>query len=283
MDVLRYTAFSSDPAGGNPAGVVLDATGVDAATMQRVAAEVGYSETAFLVPAAPGVLDVRYFSPLVEVPFCGHATIASAVALAERDGPGALTFRTPAGRIAVTSERDPDGALVASLVSVVPRVEELPGSALDALLDALGWDAADLDPALPPRVGDAGARHPVLAVTTRARLADLDYDDDALAALSAEHDWATVDLLWREDAATFHSRNPFPTGGVVEDPATGAAAAALGGYLRALGLVDLPASLTVHQGHDLGRPSLLRVEVPVDPSTGVTVTGTAVPIGPGAG
>jgi len=77
--VLRYAAFTSDPAGGNPAGVVLDARGLDDQAMQAIAAEVGYSETAFVVDGS-----VRYFSPKAEVPFCGHATIASAVARADR-------------------------------------------------------------------------------------------------------------------------------------------------------------------------------------------------------
>ena len=103
-EVLRYTAFSSDPMGGNPAGIVLDAAGLSEAEMLSIAAEVGYSETAFLTPppadlGAPSGrgYTVRYFSPLAEVAFCGHATVATAVALAERIGPGELAFSTPAG------------------------------------------------------------------------------------------------------------------------------------------------------------------------------------------
>src|SRR5579875_182893 len=101
-EVLRYAAFSTDPRGGNPAGVVLDAADLDEPTMQRIATEVGYSETAFLRPGdLPGTYDVRYFAPAGEVPFCGHATIASAVALAERGDDGPLTFRTASGDVAV--------------------------------------------------------------------------------------------------------------------------------------------------------------------------------------
>jgi len=117
----------------------------------------------------------------------------------------------------------------------------------------------------------------MLAVATRARLADLDYDFAALAELMAAQDWTTVHLFWAEDAVRFHARNPFPPGGVVEDPATGAAAAAFGGYLRALGRITVPTRLTVRQGEDLGRPSELVVDV--DPaSERVKVTGQAVPI-----
>jgi PhzF family phenazine biosynthesis protein len=275
-EILRYAAFSRDPTAGNPAGVVPDASGLDAAQMQRIAAEVGFSETAFLVPDAadPQHLKVRYFSALAEVPFCGHATIASAVALAERNGPGRLTLHTMAGEVVVSSRYDEDGALVAALTSVAPRVEPLPAADLDEILAALRWDAGDLDPALPARLAFAGAWHPVIAAASRARLAALDYDFDRLGRLMGDRDWITVQLVWRESAEVFHARNPFPPGGVVEDPATGAAAAALGAYLRELGLVGVPATVTVHQGEDLGRPSRLTVDIPAEGP--ITVSGHAV-------
>ncbi|MFF8381862.1 PhzF family phenazine biosynthesis protein [Streptomyces sp. NPDC015661] len=279
MDILRYVAFSTDPLGGNPAGVVLDAAGIDEATMAATAAEVGYSETAFAVPRADGALDIRYFSPQTEVPFCGHATIATAVAHAHRHGVGELLLHTKAGPVPVTTSTRPDGSVAATLVSVAPRNEEIDDADMAELLAALGWSASDLDPALPPRAAYAGAWHPVIAAASRDRLGDLDYDMAALGALMARRDWVTIALVHRESDTVFHARNPFPPGGVVEDPATGAAAAALGGYLRALGLVDPPAVLTVHQGVDMGRPSHLTVGVPADPSSGIEVTGAAVPIG----
>src|SRR4051795_4321504 len=111
---LRYAAFTDTPEGGNPAGVVLDATGMADDEMLAIAAEVGYSETAFLTPRADGEYDVRYFSPEAEVPFCGHATIATAVALAERDGTGDLVFHIGAGPVAIHTGRDGSGAVVAS-------------------------------------------------------------------------------------------------------------------------------------------------------------------------
>ncbi|MFJ8592460.1 PhzF family phenazine biosynthesis protein [Streptomyces sp. NPDC093598] len=275
MEILRYVAFSTDPEGGNPAGVVLDASGADDAVMLATAAELGYSETAFAVESGDGSLDVRYFSPLAEVPFCGHATIATAVAHAERHGTGRLLLRTAAGPVTVTTDRTADGTLVATLVSVAPRTAPLEEADLAELLAILGWSAGDLDPALPPRVAFAGAWHPVVAAATRDRLTDLDYDMAALTALMARRDWTTIDLVQRESPTVFHARNPFPPGGVVEDPATGAAAAAFGGYLRELGLVTTPAELTIHQGVDMGRPSTIIVTVPAG-DTGIGVTGTAV-------
>ena len=115
-----------------------------------------------------------------------------------------------------------------------------------------------------------------MAAATRQRLADLGYEVDALGTLMGQRDWTTVDLVWRESTHVFHARNPFPPGGVIEDPATGAAAAALGGYLREHGLVTPPATVTVHQGEDMGRPSLLTVGIRPGQRTGIEVTGAAV-------
>lgn len=273
--ILRYSAFTTDPAGGNPAGVVLDARGLDAAAMQRIAAELGYSETAFLSPREDDELDVRYFSPLAEVSFCGHATIAAMVAYARKHGPGDTVLHTQAGRVGVTVDAD----YAATLTSVAPRVDALSSTDLDALLAALDWHHDELDPTLPAGLAYAGAWHPVIAASSRARLADLHYDFDALAALMQARNWTTINLVWREDAHTLHARNPFPPGGVVEDPATGAAAAALGAYLAARDQLPASRAFVIHQGHDLGRPSLLRVHVPSNVSDGVRVSGTAVEIG----
>lgn len=285
-DLLRYAAFTGDPAGGNPAGIVLDATGLDDAAMLAVAAGVGYSETAFVTEAAADPAErrfrLRYFSPLAEVDFCGHATVATSVALAERLGAGPLVFDTAAGEIAVdtalaTAE---DGAgPVATLTSVPTRSRPAEPTEVGAALAALRWEAADLDPALPPHVAFGGNDHLVLAAGTRARLAALDYDFDALGDLMRRRGWTTVHLVWREpgDGRVFHARDPFPVGGVVEDPATGAATAAFGGYLRELGLVREPTRFRLRQGEDMGRPSDLRLDVSPD-SPRVRVTGHAVPI-----
>jgi PhzF family phenazine biosynthesis protein len=277
-EILRYTAFSADPAGGNPAGVVLDAAGLGEQQMLAIAAELGYSETAFLTERhGSGAYTIRYFSPKAEVSFCGHATVATAVALAERDGPGELEFATAAGAVPV-GVVEQDGELRATLTSVVPRVADAEAADVAEALAALRWEAAELDPALPPRIAYAGARHLVLAAATRARLADLDYDFARLESLMHRLDLTTVQLVWRESERTFHVRDPFPVGGVVEDPATGAAAAAFGAYARELSLVPAEAVLTLHQGADMGRPGTLRVELR-DGDPRVRVTGTGARIG----
>ena len=275
VELLEYAAFTADPAGGNPAGVVLSAEALSDAEMLAIAADVGYSETAFFSRRGQREFDVRYFSPLIEVPFCGHATIAAAIAFAERHGTGALVLHTRAGTVEVlTTERDT--TLEATLTTVEPQTVALSDPDLDLLLQTLGWARDGLDVDLPVRVAYAGAWHPIIAVRSRAQLVSLSYDFDALGALMADRGWMTIDLVWRESTTVFHARNPFPPGGVVEDPATGAAAGAFGGYLRELKLVSTPSTITIHQGDDLGRPSVLTVHIPT--SGGIRVAGTAVRI-----
>ena len=275
--VYRLTAFSIDPAGGNPAGVWLGGSLPPPAEMLAIAREVGYSETAFIAGPPGPDREVRYYSPEAEVSFCGHATIASGVLLGRVEGEGTYRFHTTVGEVPVAVSRD-DGAWRAALTSVDTR-HHAPGSELlDGALHALGWSRDDLDPALPPAVAWAGAWHLVLA-TGAQRLARLDYDFDRLKALMLEHELTTLQLVHREAERVFNARDPFPVGGVVEDPATGAAAAALGGYLRDAGLVQAPFDFVIHQGVAMGRPSRLDVHVPA--SGGITVSGTAVDLPPG--
>lgn len=280
--VQRYAAFTSDPAGGNPAGVVLEADGLDEARMQQIAAGVGYSETAFVLRAgrqAPAY-GLRFFSPLAEVAFCGHATIATSVALAESGAYGPFRFETKAGEIEVSTGEEA-GVIQASLHSVPAHSRPASPDVLTEALQALRWSTDDLDPDYPPHVAYAGNDHLVLAARTRQRLADLHYDFAALKQVSEREGWTTCQLFWPTGESVFHSRNPFPAGGVVEDPATGAAAAALGAYLRQIERLPATSSFTVIQGEDMGRPSELGVAVDAT-NPGVTVFGTAVPIPPDA-
>lgn len=271
----RYAAFTIDPRGGNPAGVWIGAQLPDAAAMQRIAAEVGFSETAFVAPAHGTGRTVRYYSPEAEVSFCGHATIAAGVILGAHDGAATYRLATAVGPVEVVARRR-DGRWEAQLTSVPPRHETAPAALVGETLRALRWRREELDAALPPVRAYAGAWHLVLAAASAARLADLDYDYARLKSLMLADGLTTVQLVWRESGRVFHSRNPFPVGGVVEDPATGAAAAALGGYLRDAALVAAPASLVILQGEAMGRPSRLTVDIPA--AGGIQVSGNAVPM-----
>ena len=274
--LLRLAAFTTDPAGGNPAGGWIGDQLPTPETMQRVAAEVGYSETAFVAPARGAERTIRYFSPATEVPFCGHATIATGVALGEREGDGVYHLATSVGVVSVvTTTRE--GRRWASLTSVAPRQEPVDEKLVDSVRSLLGWAADALDPSIPPVRAYAGAWHLVLATTSPAVLnAPLGYDFDRLRAVMLEAGLVTLQLIFRDTPTSFQARNPFPVGGVVEDPATGAAAAALAGYLRDAGLIPVPARVTIRQGEAMGRPSRLEVEIPE--RGGIIVSGTAVPL-----
>lgn len=287
--LLRLAAFTTDPNGGNPAGVWIGAVLPPDAEMQRIATVVGYSETSFLAPDgsdAAGRFRVRYFSPLAEVPFCGHATIASGVALAERGlaapptrpgGPGEIVLTTNGGPVRVDVEDGEDGRIRATLTSIATWVREPDPWLLDGALELLGWLPHDVDPDLPPAVGFAGAKHLILAARHAERLATLDYPLEALKALMLEADLTTIQLVWREAPDRFRARDPFPVGGVVEDPATGAAAAALGAYLRKRGEIVAPATFEIAQGVEMGRPSRITVSI-MPGEDGVRVSGYAVAI-----
>ncbi len=273
--VLRLAAFDLAGTGGNPAGVVLDARGLDEPAMLRVAAGVGYSETAFLTPTGdPRRFSVRYFSPYAEVPFCGHATVAAAGELAGRLGPGGFGFATPVGEVEIETA-GAGGDVVVTFTSVPPDVR-VPEPAVRAeLLSLLGLSEADLDPALPLREAFAGNWHPIVAVADRARFDGFGFDPAAARALMDRRGWTgTITVVHRVAPDAFEARNLFPVGRITEDPATGSAAAALGGYLRALG--DPATRFEIHQGHHVGRPSRLLVEVPR--AGGIRVSGTVARI-----
>jgi PhzF family phenazine biosynthesis protein len=260
MNILRYRAFTTDlpdATSGNPAGVVIDAEELTEQQMLGIAADLGFSETAFLTSITATTARLRYFTPRAEIAFCGHATIASGVALARRGAGPVVHLATNAGEVPV--EVTPEHA---TLIAVDTTVEPLDEGLLDDLLDALRLARADLDPALPPAMIRGGNPHPLIAVK-QGVLEQLDHDADAVLALQDRQRWdGTVPVVHRVSETRFASRNPFPRGGIREDPATGSAAAGLGYYLREGRHIPLPALFTVEQGAEVGRPSKIVVEVP---------------------
>lgn len=282
-EVLRYAAFVdverqvAGRAGGNPAGIVLEAAGMTDAHMQRIATDVGYAETAFVTGrTADGAYAIRYFSPLAEVPFCGHATVATAVALAERGAAGLVVFDTPVGAVEIETSRGADGVLRSTFTSVEPRLEPLDTAVRDRLLDLLGVAEDDLDPVFPPAVSYAGNRHPVLVLRDAGVFDAFRFDAATVRELMDAEGWpGTIIVMLRTADAEWEARNLFPVGEITEDPATGSAAASFGGYLRAHG-VEVPARIAIRQGRHVGRPSLLIVDIPA--TGGIRVTGGAAPI-----
>ncbi|TCL86355.1 PhzF family phenazine biosynthesis protein [Curtobacterium sp. PhB142] len=277
IDVLRYTAFAAEPGGGNPAGLVLDAAALTDDEMLAVALEVGYPETAFVVGATATGPHVRYFSPAAEVPFCGHATVALAVALAERQGLGRRVFTTAAGEVALDATTGPDGVVLVAMTSVEPATRDIDPALLGRLFDLLGLTADDIAPDFPVLESFAGNWHPVLVLHDRELFHQFRFAPGPLADLKREAGWqGTVTVLLRTGDREYEARNLFPAGRITEDPATGSAAASTGAYLRETGAVEPGDRVVIRQGRHVGRPSLLLVDVPE--SGGITVTGSATPI-----
>ncbi len=271
-DVLHLAAFPYEGAGGNPAGVVLDAKGLGDAEMQAIALQVGYSETVFLTNQNETNSRVRYFSPEMEVDFCGHATIAAGVALGEVRGPGEYVFETNTGEVTVRVAETPTG-FTAELTSKTGRVSELGTENLARLLEVFGWQESVLAKGFVPLIANAGNSHPILVLDSIEVLENLDYDFEALKLICRENKWPTVQLVVEESAGVWRSRNPFAFGGVYEDPATGSAALAFGVYLRELGKVQPGDRFAIKQGFEMGQPCLLNVIVRAD---SCSVSGSAM-------
>jgi PhzF family phenazine biosynthesis protein len=271
-EVLRIAAFSDGGAGGNPAGVVIGDAQPSEMEMRRIAAEVGFSETAFAMPQG-AAWRVRYFSPASEVPFCGHATIALGAALAAREGDG--VFALQLNDAAITVEGRKQGELYAAALQSPPtRSRAVDRALLDEALSLFHIKASELDPRIAPSHAHGGADHLVLMLKDRARLAAMDYDLARGKALMDKAGWVTILLGWIESNSRFHTRNAFASGGVFEDPATGAATAAFAGYLRDIGWPH-GGAIDIVQGEDMGSRSLLHADIPVEPGSSIRVSGTA--------
>jgi PhzF family phenazine biosynthesis protein len=272
MTVFRIAAFSDGNKGGNPAGIWIADDLPPASKMQAIAADVGFSETAFAAPEGEA-WRVRYFSPLCEVPFCGHATIALGAALALEHGDRTFQLKLNRADISVAGRRDGQ-TIAAALQSPPTRSAPLDPSLQADLLDLFGYATGDLDLRIPPAMIHAGADHALLALKDRDALARMRYDLEPGRELMEKAGIVTVALVTAENPQLFHVRNAFAAGGVLEDPATGAAAAAFAGYLRDIGWPHRGV-INIVQGEDMAMRSLIRAEISEIAGSSIRVSGTA--------
>ena len=272
MNVQKIAAFSDGNTGGNPAGVVISEHHPSDEEMKRIAAEVGFSETAFAAPIKDA-FRVRYFSPESEVPFCGHATIALGAALALKQGDGIFNLVLNEAEITVEGHQH-NGVISAALQSPPTHSAKVSPPLVSDTLALFGYTHDDLDLKIPPARMNGGADHLVLALKTREALSAMKYDLAAGRELMNREELVTITLVYAETPQRFHTRNPFASGGVYEDPATGAATAAFAGYLRDIewphnGVIDIV------QGEDMGMRSLLKAEIPPERGSSIRISGTA--------
>jgi PhzF family phenazine biosynthesis protein len=288
-ELYLVDAFTRNPFTGNPAGVVPDAEGLTPSEMQAIAREVGASETAFVFPAdgTDHHLRVRFFTPKLEVPICGHATIATHHVFAEtRRKPTArkpvrLLQKTQSGIHAVEVTLF-NGAPRVLMTQSVPEFSSLPAKIpCDTMLEALGIGSGDLDERYPIATAFSGEYTIFVPLKSRAALDSLKPDMTQLSQAFASYLLFTLDT---GDATVLtHCRMFAPAYGVNEDPVTGMANGPLGAYLALHGAApsgERSFRFLSRQGVALGRPGT--VEVLIDHEGGkilsVQIGGQAVTI-----
>ncbi len=275
--------FTDRPFGGNPLAVFPDARGLSAAQMQTVARELNLSETVFVLPAeAGGTRRVRIFTPGAELPFAGHPTVGTAillVALGEvpaEDGEVEVVLEEGVGPVPVTV-RVRGGRPEFARFTAARAPELLPAPA--ELASVIGLDAADLaDAPWEPAVASCGVPFTVIPLRDLDALARARLDPAAWERVLAGSGAPSVyPVVPAAPGGTVRVRMFAPNMGIAEDPATGAAAAALGGYL-ARGAGSGTLCWTVEQGVEMGRPSRIQLEADVagGRATAVRVGGSAV-------
>lgn len=250
MPAYRYAVvdvFTDRPLQGNQLAVFTDARGLDERTMQALALEVGFSETAFVLPPEQGgTVRVRIFTPRTELPFAGHPILGTAWVLAAPLQRGTVELETGRGTVPVELDRDDTGGITfGRMEQPVPEIDAYPEPG--ALLEALGVRGSRL----PVERYDNGPRHVFVCLETAEDVAGLRPDFAALSELGAEVSCCAG------SGSTWKARMFAPALGVAEDPATGSAAGPLALHLCRHGLVEWGAWIEISQGDEIGRPSTL--------------------------
>jgi trans-2,3-dihydro-3-hydroxyanthranilate isomerase len=291
-DFVRVNVFTDERFGGNPLAVLPDASGLTDAQMQAIAAEFNLSETTFVLPPDDPRhhARVRIFTPKHEMPFAGHPNVGTGYVLATMAGdpPEHYTFEEIAGLVRVHILRDPGGAIYGARVAAPRSLTIDIGIPVDVIAACAGLRESDIATlAHTPLVASVGTPFVIAEVASVEALSRATPDLGAFRAALArfpdmEGRFAMHLYAWVEgDERRIRARMFAPLGGVLEDPATGSAAAALAGLLTSIAPgnnVDL--QYAIEQGVEMGRPSLIIAsavktgEGPVSAS----VAGSCVPV-----
>jgi len=297
MPTLRYLhldVFTSNRLEGNQLAVFPDPPALDPALMQRIAAEMAFSESTFIYPpSGSGHVRMRIFTPAEELPMAGHPTIGSTFALAEEGriprGQEHFVFELGVGPIDVSLEWGASGLSFAWMTQLLPAFgPKLPNR--DDLAVALGVEPGDLDGDHPAEVVSCGVPFLFLPLRSRTAVDRVAIDRRALTRTYAA---AGVDELAvfvfttdkGDGKETVYSRMLAPGFGIAEDPATGSASGPLGCYLLQHGMIDAAGAREIVslQGAAMKRPS--RIHVAIDSDAGrisrVRVGGESVMVGRG--
>ncbi|MBI5442132.1 MAG: PhzF family phenazine biosynthesis protein [Deltaproteobacteria bacterium] len=279
--IYKVDAFTQTALQGSPAGVVPLARGLSEDDMLAVARELNAPETAFVLPSRQGDVSLRFFTPTQEVPFSGHALVASLSLLRELgeistgEGPARVRVETAAGVLPVEIARDGDEYRV-DVSQPPPAFQEFKGST-EELLDALGADPSDVREDLPVELSFSGQWHLIVPLESSEALDDLMPDSRRLADLN-RHSGAASTYAFVQEAEIFRCRDFAPATGVDEELVNGSSSGALGAYLLRHGIIRPGKAVSFLQGEARGRPGRARVVAlgQTGKPTGVVVGGHAV-------
>lgn len=285
-EIKIVDSFTTERYAGNPCGVVTHAEGLTPEQMQGIAREMNLSETAFVTPTEVADVRVRFFTPRKEIPLAGHPTIATMHALVEEGRfevagtPRRIVQELNVGVLPVDLSRREDGHVRIAMTQATPEFHQ--DLDPDAFARVLGITTADLLDGAPPRVVSTGTRQAMIPVASLAVLERVRPDLERLAELETAEGYFSTHVFALETydpANRVHARHFGPSSGVWEDPVTGSATGGMAAYLWRYGLVR-EAAYTAEQGHIMGRPGLVEVEVEGegDTPTTVRVAGTAVTV-----
>lgn len=269
---LVYDVFTDTRFGGNQLAVFPDASGLPETQLQAIASEFNFSEVTFVYPPAnpAHTARVRIFTPTTEVPFAGHPTIGTAIALHDLGGPDDMVLELGVGPISCQV-----GAQGAAFTTPVP-LQIIAHPPVELVARALGLPVAAITTAVhAPVQASLGLAFVLVELASRADLAAaepvIDAVRDGAAAYPAGLDFAI--FCYCREGGQVDARMFAPLDNMTEDPATGSASATLAALLAAM--PGGPQKLRIAQGEDMGRPSQILTEVD---SRGVTVRGQAVKV-----
>lgn len=267
---VTVDVFTDRPFGGNPLAVVPDARGLDEAEMQTLAREFNYSETTFVLPPTDpaNTARVRIFTPAAELPFAGHPNVGTAFVLALEGSAfgapvgGEVRFEEAAGLVPVDVLTGNHGRVVGARLTAPQALAVGAEIPVDRAATAVGLAEGDIATAVhPPTIASAGLDFPLIELASADALARARPDGAAMAAMGGH---AFVYVRDGEVREEIRGRMFAPGMGITEDPATGSAVAALGGFLGERDGTDGLRRYRVTQGVEMGRPSLLDAEVVVE-------------------
>ncbi|MDF2634009.1 MAG: phenazine biosynthesis protein PhzF family [Pelosinus sp.] len=279
--VYQVDSFTTEKFTGNPAGVVLNADGLSEKQMLSIARELNNSETAFIFSpeGSDHDLRIRYFTPTIEVPVCGHATIAAHYvrAVANQLHSSTIFHKIGIGVLPVEIIKEEKGYLIVMTQGKIEFSEPFAGAEYDNIVAALGLDKEDLDQRCPIQIVSTGHSKVMIGIKSREKLDSLKPDMISLSKLSTSigcNGYFVFTLDAEASGILTHGRMFAPAIGITEDPVTGNANGPLGAYLIKHDLVEhneSSFSFKGEQGTAIGRSGIVEVQVKIEKGEPVEV------------